>query len=62
MNWLAALYAIIKLLPDIINLIKEIDKKNKELKLDRKVADDIKDISKSFGARDAEALKKIFMS
>jgi hypothetical protein len=62
MNWIVALYAILKSIPQLIELINAIEKKNEDLNLDRKLKDDIKEISKAFEARDAEALKKVFMS
>jgi len=56
------LWILLLNLPEILDLIKEMEDKNKELKTDMKIRDDLKLITKAFEVRDAKALENIFNS
>ena len=54
------IYTLILILPDILKLIEQIEQKNIERGLDKKVQEDIKIITKAFEDKDAEALNRLF--
>jgi hypothetical protein len=56
MTWIK----IIQLLPELIELIKSIQKAIDESETERKVRDDVKAISEAFKSRDATKLRSIF--
>lgn len=56
MKWLSYLTYI----PDLIELVKSIQKQIDEAQTKRKVGDDIKSIKKAFDEKDASALNHIF--
>ena len=62
MGLLKAISALILALPEILKLIKQIQAVNRELKLDRKIQDDFKNISQAFHDRNAQTLNNIFKS
>jgi hypothetical protein len=59
---LKAIIALLISLPEIIELIKSIQKQIDESFEDRKLKDDIKKINDAFKTRDPEALNRIFIS
>lgn len=57
-----AIWQLVLALPQILKLIDEIDKRNKELEIQRKVKDDVKVIHEAFVAKDAKKLNDLFNS
>ena len=55
------LVALIVALPEILELIERVQKRIETEKLNRKVSDDIKAITKAFEEKDAEKLNEIFV-
>jgi hypothetical protein len=55
-----ALLALIAALPEIIEMIKHLQRLNDQAEADRKVKDDIRAINKAFEDKDADALIRIF--
>lgn len=60
MTLLKILHALLVLLPEIIEFIKEAQKRADEKALQEKVKEDFKKINEAFKARDAKALNEIF--
>ena len=56
------LAALIVSLPEILRLIKQIEKIIKEHKTEKKVKDDLKKINEAFEKKDAKLLNDIFNS
>lgn len=54
--------SFIMALPEIIKLIKHLEKEHKKQKTKKKIKDDIKKINQAFEKQDAEALNRIFNS
>lgn len=54
------LWKIIKLLPEIIALLKAIEKAIQDADTERKVSDDLKSIKEAFSANDSSKLDHIF--
>lgn len=59
---MSSVITLIKLLPELIALIKSIQKAIDQAETDRKVSDDIKSIKAAFDAKDPAALDHIFNS
>ena len=59
---LKAIYALIISLPEILRLIKELEKRHKEESKNRKIKEDLKEIEQAFKERDADKLRDIFNS
>jgi len=57
-----AIMTLILSLPEILKLLKNLDKKIQEKKTDEKVKDDLKKINEAFEAKDAKALNDLFNS
>lgn len=55
-----ALSALILALPELIKLVKNIQKQIEEQNTDQKVKDDLKKINKAFEDKDAKALNDLF--
>jgi len=55
-------WALLVSLPEILKLIENIQKANKERKIQKKVNDDIKKINEAFEQKDADKLNEIFNS
>lgn len=62
MSVLKIIYTLIIVLPDILKLIENIEKKNKDTQIDRKVKEDVKAINQAFKDKDEKALRDIFNS
>lgn len=60
MTLLKILHALLVLLPEIIEFIKEAQKRADEKALQEKVKEDFKKINEAFKNKDAEALNEIF--
>lgn len=59
---MSELAMIIKLLPEILALVKSIQKAIDQAQTDRKVKDDLQSIKKAFDSKDLSALDHIFNS
>lgn len=57
-----ALYELVKNLPAILELIKNLQAKIAEANTDRKVKDDLEKINEAFNKKDPELLNHIFKS
>ena len=57
-----AIMTLILSLPEILKLLKNLDKKIQEKKTDEKVKDDLKKINEAFETKDAKALNDLFNS
>lgn len=56
------LFAFLKAIPDLLQLVKTIQKRIDEAKADRKVSDDVKVIHEVFVAQDSAKLNALFAS
>ena len=56
------IHSLIVALPELIKLVKNIEKQIEAKKTDEKVKDDLKKINEAFEKKDAEALNKLFNS
>lgn len=54
------LWTIISCLPSLIRLINELERLNREAKIDRKLQDDITTIHQAFVTQDAALLASVF--
>ena len=59
---MSAWIKILQLLPELIELIKSIQKAIEESDAERRVRDDVKVISEAFKSRDASKLNSLFKS
>lgn len=62
MNLLNALYALIIALPEILRLLKEIEKRHQDELKNKKIKEDLKKIEEAFKDRDADKLRDVFNS
>lgn len=62
MSLLEAIYILIMNLPRILRLLEQMQKRQTEAATDRKVKEDLEDITKAFQDNDEEALRRIFNS
>lgn len=62
MQTLGVIVLILKHLPEVLRIIELLDKRNKELKNERQIKDDLEAIEKAFKENDADALNRIFNS
>lgn len=60
MNWLSLITLLLKNLPALLGLVKEIDKKNKKKKTGKKVNEDIKQLTAAYASRNEEAFNQVF--
>ena len=60
MTLLKILHALLVIIPEIIEFIKEAQKRADEKALQEKVKEDFKKINEAFKKKDAEALNEIF--
>lgn len=54
------IWKLLTLLPEIIQLLRAIEKANQEAQTERKVKDDLKSIHEAFSANDSSKLDHIF--
>lgn len=47
-------------LPEILKLLENLDKRNKDMNLDKKVASDLKELNKAFEDKDEKKINEIF--
>jgi uncharacterized protein Yka (UPF0111/DUF47 family) len=59
---MSAFMTLLKALPEILQLIKALQKAADQAEADRKVKDDIKTIHQAFDANDPELLRRLFNS
>lgn len=57
-----ALWALLLALPELLELIRAIQKANQEVKTDKKIKDDLRKISEAFKDKDAKKLNDVFNS
>lgn len=62
MSLIKALYALIIALPEIIKLIKELEKRHQDEMNNKKIKKDLKEIGQAFEDRDPDKLNRIFNS
>lgn len=53
-------WELVKALPEIIALLKAIQKGIDEVKTERKISDDVKALHEAFSAKDADRIRAIF--